>query len=364
MKTNNPSICRLPPCALVGCVLCLSVLPARALQGASPNPGATAGAPGLPGPTGSAAAQGQPGSPPPAGIVHHGPPWKSPVASSQVLHIGGASIQVDFAPGQLDLGAGPVIAWVQRAAQAVTTYYGHFPVTDVRILVTTAPGRAGVLRGTTWGGVAGVQGFSRMVLGQNTTSQQLIDDWTMTHELTHMAFPSLPDDQHWMEEGLATYVEPVARVQAGELQPQKIWGDMMRDMGKGEPQAGDQGLDQTHTWGRTYWGGALFCLVADVTIREKSNNREGLQDALRAIVAAGGTIDHDWPLPQALSIGDNATGTTVLSDLYAQMGRAAVPVDLDQLWMRLGVKQTAGGVVFDDKAPLAAVRAAITAAPK
>ena len=28
-----------------------------------------------------------------------------------------------------------------------------------------------------------------------------------------MAFPSLPDDQHWMEEGLATYVEPIARVE-------------------------------------------------------------------------------------------------------------------------------------------------------
>ena len=56
-----------------------------------------------------------------------------------------------------------------------------------------------------------------MRIGQHTTQADLDDDWMMTHELVHMAFPSLPDDQHWMEEGLSTYVEPVARVQTGEL---------------------------------------------------------------------------------------------------------------------------------------------------
>jgi len=128
----------------------------------------------------------------------------------------------------------------------------------------------------------------------------------MTHELTHMAFPSLPDEQHWMEEGLATYIEPIARVQAGELEAKQVWWDMMNGMPKGEPAPGDQGMDRTHTWGRTYWAVRLFCLVADVNIRRQTNNKKGLQDALRAIVAAGGTIDNDWPLMQALQVGDKS----------------------------------------------------------
>ena len=103
----------------------------------------------------------------------------------------------------------------------------------------------------------------------------LADDWMMTHELVHMAFPSLPDDQHWMEEGLATYIEPLARVMTGELKARQVWRDMVRDMPKGEPAEGDEGLDHTHTWGRTYWGGALFCLVADVEIRAKTGNQKG-----------------------------------------------------------------------------------------
>ena len=62
----------------------------------------------------------------------------------------------------------------------------------------------------------------------------------------------------------------------------------------------------------------MFRLVADVEIRRKTENRKGLQDALLAIVASGGTIDEEWPLLKVLEIGDKATGTTVLVDMYNQ----------------------------------------------
>ena len=63
------------------------------------------------------------------------------------------------------------------------------------------------------------------------------------------------ESHHWIEEGLATYVEPIARARAGGLTPQKVWGDMVDAMPQGLPKPGDRGLDFTHTWGRTYWGG-------------------------------------------------------------------------------------------------------------
>ena len=86
---------------------------------------------------------------------------------------------------------------------------------------------------------------------------------------------------HWIEEGISVYVEPIARVQAGQLSAERMWSDVVRDMPQGEPEPDDRGLDHTHTWGRTYWGGAMFCLVADVRIRQQTGNRKGLQDALR-----------------------------------------------------------------------------------
>ena len=299
----------------------------------------------------------------PAAQFRGGPPWQHPVASSQSIHIGGAVIQVDFGPGALDLPHDQVMEWVRNSASSVATYYGRFPVEKSRVLIEPATEGRGVLRGTTWGDVGGFQGFTRIVLGRQTTQEDLEDDWEMTHEFIHMAFPSLDDEHSWIEEGLATYLEPIARVQRGFLRSEKIWNDMMRDMPKGDPENSDRGLDNTHTWGRTYWGGAQFCLLADVTIRQQTENRKGLQDALRAIVNAGGTIDQEWPLRKALSVGDSATGTHVLVQLYDGMRDTPKPVDLAALWKQLGVVRDGNGVRFDDHAPQAAIREAITRTP-
>lgn len=282
------------------------------------------------------------------------------IAASRDLKTGGATLQVDFAAGPLDLSQDAILAHIQMAAKAVVAYYGRFPVDRDRVLVVPWPDRNGLGDGTTWGDMAGFPAMTRIHIGQHAREQDLKDDWMMTHELVHTAFPSLPDDQHWMEEGLATYVEPLARVMSGELTAQKVWHDMLRDMHQGEPEPGDQGLDHTHSWGRTYWGGAMFCLVADVAIRQQTHNRKGLEDALRAIVEHGGTIDHNWDLPKALAIGDAATGTHVLSEQYSKWKDAPVTVDLPALWAELGVSFDGDQIVFNSNASLASVRQAIT----
>jgi hypothetical protein len=286
--------------------------------------------------------------------------WRNiTIAETDEIKIGDSTLQVDFADGPLDLPKTTVLAHVEAAVSAVATYYGRFPMTRARVLLIPVADRHGIVQGTTWGDMRGFPGFTRIRIGEHTTTADLASDWTTTHELVHMAFPSMPDDQHWIEEGLATYIEPIARVMTGELTAQKIWGDMFRDMHQGEPGVGDEGVDHTHTWGRTYWGGAMFCLVADVEIRRATHNRKGLQDALRGIVDAGGTIDHNWTLPQALAVGDQATGTHVLSEMYYDWKDKPVTVDLPKLWNELGIQSSPDGISFVDTAPLAKVREAI-----
>ena len=298
------------------------------------------------------AAYGQPGGEPhrPAPVV----------ISSRTLSFGAGKIQVDFAQGDLVLSRDAILQHIHTAAAAIVAYYGRMPVAQARILVVPADQTRGEIGGTTWPGNGGFQAFTRLRVGRHFTAAQLADDWVTTHEMVHWAFPSMPDDQHWIEEGLATYVESIARGMTGELSARQIWSDMARDMHQGEPAAGDEGLDHTHTWGRTYWGGALFCLVADIEIRRETNNRKGLQDALRAIVAHGGTIDHDWTLPQALAIGDQATGTQVLTRMYAEWKDKPVTVDLPALWKELGIQSTPQGIEFVGNAPEAKIREAIT----
>ena len=64
-----------------------------------------------------------------------------------------------------------------------------------------------------------------------------------------------------------------------------------------------------------------------------------------------------------MAAGDAATGGTELAELYAEMGKTGSPVDIDALLKQLGVGLQGNKVVFDDAAPLAAIRRQITAAP-
>jgi hypothetical protein len=278
------------------------------------------------------------------------------------IQVGGGTLNVAFAPGEIDLPRSAIMDWLTTSAKAVTVYFGKFPVASARVLIVPVPG-SGVQSGTTYG----YRGAAiRLVVGGEVTEAELTNDWEAVHEMTHLALPDVKDSHLWLAEGIAVYVEPVARVEAGDLTAQKIWGDMLRDMPKGLPQNGDRGLDHTPTWGRTYWGGAMFCLLADVDIRKQTNNAKGLQQALRGILDAGGTHEQDWstwPIRRIFSVGDKATGTTVLTDLYNKMRDKPYAPDLDALWRELGVAVQDGKVVFDDSAPLAAIRRAITAPP-
>jgi hypothetical protein len=276
---------------------------------------------------------------------------------TSTLVIGGSKIDVAIEAGKLALSPDQLLHWVRSAAEAVATYYGRYPVPRVQLHIIPVGG-SGVRHGQTFGYGGGL---IKIRVGEQMQAADLLDDWMLTHEMVHLSFPSMADEHHWIEEGIAVYVEPIARIQAKQMSAERMWADLVRDMPKGEPQDGDRGLDHTHSWGRTYWGGALFCFVADVEIRKQTHNQKGLQDALRGILEAGGDITHDWELAKALKIGDQATGTAVLSDLYAKWKDQPVQVDLASIWKELGIAADGKSVRLVEDAPLAAVRHAITA---
>lgn len=183
-------------------------------------------------------------------------------------------------------------------------------------------------------------------------------DWVMVHEMIHLAFPWMDGRHNWMAEGIAVYVESIARLQAGHVSPAQVWGDFARMMPRGLPQEGEGGFEVTKSWGRTYWGGAMFCLVADITIRQQTDNRFGLQHALRAINAAR-DFRREWDFRETLAIGDKATRTRVLLGQFETMAHDPVAPDLPALWRDLGIVVDGGQMRIENAAPLAGIRAAI-----
>ncbi len=285
------------------------------------------------------------------------PATEQPDDSNSTVTHAGATVVVHYENGLPQMGKAATEEYVLNAMRATTAWYGAFPMERADVFITVKRGE-GMWSASAWGGL---HPHVRMNMGRASTADDCADDWKLPHEMIHLGVPEVPRQNHWLEEGIATYAEPWGRVQTDQLTANKAWYDLVQGLPNGTPKVGDRGLDHTPSWGRTYWGGALFCLLADIEIRTQSGNTKGLQHALAGVVAAGGNIGHHWSMDRILSTGDKATGTTGLVDTYTAMKDTPHPVDLAAMWRQLGVVLKGKTVRFDDDAPLAHIRRGITA---
>lgn len=270
----------------------------------------------------------------------------------------GGKLKIAFAPGTFKVGKQNLSDWVKRSGRAVAVYYGKFPVRRTRVLIVPNDGRE-----TSGGQAFGNAGAAvRILVGTDITTDALTKDWQLPHEMVHLAFPNVQKDT-WLSEGMAVYVEPIARVQAGDLKPEEIWSEFAKMMPTGLPKPGEKPIGEAEARERIYWGGAMFWLTAELEIRKRTQNRLGVQAALRGVLRAGGTIEEVWSSEKALGVADKATGQAVLVDLYKQWMREPQFPDLNKIWSDLGIRIEGEKVNLDDNAPLADVRKALTAKP-
>jgi hypothetical protein len=282
-----------------------------------------------------------------------------PMQVHHVEAVSGTTLDVAVVPGSLAVDDAAILDWASNSARTMARFFGCFPIERVMLLVVPDEG-ATVRHGETMG-----DGGASIVVevGEHATREALDDDWVLPHEMTHLAVPSLSRKHHWLEEGLAVYLQPIARARAGEIPPEEVWREFAAGMPKGMPASGSEALDGARDWARVYWGGATFCLMADLEIRTRTRNRLGLEDALRGVLASGGSVATVWDLQRVLETADAAVGVPVLESIHDQIQRHAWNVDLPSLFRALGVVVEGRDVRLVDDAPLAPLRRAITEPP-
>lgn len=276
----------------------------------------------------------------------------------RTIELPGGRIDVAIGPGPHGVTEDDIVAWVREGALDVTSLLGRLPLPRLQIIV--GQGGPYAIGSAVTMGMGGASIF--VVVGERTRKADLLRDWVMTHEMLHVALPNLGFRQRWMEEGLSTYLEPLLRARRGRYDAAQMWGEFLRAMPQGLPKEGDAGLDRTASWGRTYWGGALFWFQVDLDIRRRTDGRRSLDDVLRAVMNNGGNVAVRWDLARLGSMAESATGTTVLRDTYDEWSTRAVTPDLGAIWASLGVKADKGDrILFDNTAPIARFRRDITA---
>lgn len=270
------------------------------------------------------------------------------------LEVGGSHVTLGVAPVRFGMEDQAIQAWVAEATRAVATYYQRFPVPELLLLVVPESGQR--LSGFTLG-----EGGASILLrvGTALSAERARSHWVLTHELMHLGFPSLQHNHLWLEEGMAVFGEPIVRVRAGMTTEDVLWSEWLEQGPLGLPRPSEGGLETTHTWARTYWGGAVFWLVLDVTLRERTHNARSADDILRALVLAGGNVSQRWGVEDVRRVADAAAGMPIFSELFHSLAEAPGAPDLPALFGRLGVSLRDGKVVYDDSAPLADVRRAM-----
>ncbi len=270
----------------------------------------------------------------------------------------GSELEVVTADSPLDLAPAVIQRWVTASAAAVGQFYGHFPAPHALVLLLPVAKRSTVVFGKVLPQSApGVA----LLVGAHTAEPALYQDWILVHELFHIGFPSFHDEAKWLDEGSATYFEPIIRARAGYLTELQVWHDFARDMPQGLRAIEQEGLEHPSNFRAIYWGGAIACLLADIAARQRSQGAVGLENGFRAVLAAGGNATQVWSLAQVTRIIDEALGAPILQAIVSQHANTARPVGLPALFAKLGVIQNSdGSVTLDDHAELAAIRHAVT----
>jgi predicted metalloprotease with PDZ domain len=275
------------------------------------------------------------------------------------VDVPGARLHVVLLGEPLHMGDPAVLAWIRDAAACVARLFERFPV-DATIFVVPVPGADEVV----FGRVMSLSGASVVLLfGADAVPENAPHDWVVVHELFHLGCPSFVGEGHWLEEGLATYYEPILRERAGWRSEADLWSEFVHEMPRGLRKEGTPAsLEERDDIDSTYWGGAIFALLADIRIRRATSGARSLDDALRAVLAQHGDATHEASVADFLRSGDRAVGVGELSEVHEQWAVRGMNADLEALWQSLGIEaQADGGVLLHDDAPLAGIRRAIAA---
>src|SRR5881392_3668965 len=127
-----------------------------------------------------------------AAITHLalGAPPASAAATIDDIRVGGVDIHVELEPRAFRDGGAAAREWIRRSASIVSGYYGRFPTTRLTVRVIAEAGD-GVHGGKSF---ANPDALIRVQVGREVSGTQLLADWVLVHEMTHLALPDTGEE--------------------------------------------------------------------------------------------------------------------------------------------------------------------------
>ena len=284
------------------------------------------------------------------------------------LDVPGARLRLAIADTSPPANAADVAAWIDEAARAVGTLYGRFPLPDAQVVVVPI-GRRG--EAVPWAQVQRGGGPSaHFYIDQFRPLTEFREDWTATHELSHMLLPYVSRRDAWLSEGFASYYQNVLRARAGMITPEQAWQKLYAGFERGrQGTRGDtlaevsRDMHRRGAFMRVYWSGAAVALLADVELREQSGGSQSLDLALQRLADCCLPSHRTWTAREVLTRLDTLMETDLFVGLYERHKNARQFPDVAMASAALGILERDGRLRFESGPEESALRRAIMTTP-
>jgi len=269
------------------------------------------------------------------------------------IEVPGATLRVSVLRGNEQAGdamdSAAINEWLRTIATDVSLAYGRFPNPSPQVVVIPVDQKRGSDSAVPFGRVVRDGGEAiELFVDRHQPMDAFLGDWTATHEFSHLMLPYVGPAHRWVSEGFAQYYQNVLLARSGTYEPLDAWQKIYAGLERGRQsrpelspnEATERGLRNARM--KIYWSGAAIALMADVTLRERSNGEMTLDDVMGRLQDCCLPSDRTWSGPELFAKLDELAGTPVFVPLYRRYADTAGFPDTRPLFERLGF------VVSDD----------------
>ena len=288
---------------------------------------------------------------------------------SVVADVAGTELKIDLLRSGATYDTARVVEWIRDSADNVAMTYGRFPNPQARVVVIP-------VADVPWASDSPVY-FGRVVRDGGETVElffdprrsidELYNDWTATHELSHLMLPYVERGHRWISEGFAQYYQNVLLARAGRYTQLVAWQKIADGLERGRlsvpersPNQAAAGRDRDSRM-KIYWSGAALALMADTELRRRSNGVESLDSVLDQLQRCCLPSQRAWSGTELFEKLDSFVTEPLFMDLYRQYADEEGFPDARPLLEQLGVEIDEGAARLMDDAELAKIRASISA---
>lgn len=271
--------------------------------------------------------------------------------------VGSAQLNIAILNGSPNPDADSLVKWIELEASFVDKAVGPIPYSNVQVFIfPNARARQPVpVAYVTRGGVPTLH----MMINQRRSMEEFYDDWTATHELSHLFLPFIEPEDAWFYEGFASYYQYVVRARIGAIDEAEAWSKLIYGFHRGRREAEARELTLLEAtekmyagepFMQVYWGGAALMLTADVQMRVKKDKIGdwSLDRVVREFNACCMDRTRAWTAKEVLSKFDEIYGSPMFVPLMRRYATSNDFPDLADTFGSLGLEVRGSDVTFID----------------